>query len=120
MAEYRTKLPAWNGGSGYWMQDTRWITEMLVSAASSQQLSKRVSSHGMPEKMPLALVALLRQKECVLFRCLHALGNDALPEIFTHADHGADDGGIVRAAGYLIYEWLVNLQSINREFSQIA
>src|SRR5678815_1883424 len=74
----------------------------------------------MAEIVALALIAMLSQKKCALLRCFHALRDDAQLEAFAHVDYGADNGGIVRAAGNSAHERLVDLQGINRKLPQIA
>lgn len=61
----------------------------------------------------MTLVAVLIQEKCILLWRFHTLRNDELLEAFTHVDHGADNDGIVRVAGYMAHERLVNLQGID-------
>lgn len=80
--------------------------------ACLQQDSERLCPHRTAEKVALGLVAMLGQKKSSLLCCFDALRNNALLEAFTHADHGTDDGGIARVAGYLVHERRVDLQGI--------
>ena len=78
-----------------------------------QQDSERLCRHRTAEKVALTLVAMLGQKKSSLLCCFDALRNNVLLEAFTHADHGTDNDGIVRVAGYMAHERLVNLQGID-------
>ena len=85
-----------------------------------QQGGERLCRYRMAEIVALAFIAMLSQKKCTLPRCFHALRDDAQLEAFAHVDNGADNGGIVRAAGNPAHERLVDLQGINRKLPQIA
>ena len=63
---------------------------------------------------------MVRLKECQLFMCFHALGNDPQVQTSAHADHRGHDGRLVRSGGDLTDERLVDLEGIDREPPQIA
>ena len=74
----------------------------------------------MAEIVALALVAMFDLKRCERFGCFYALCNDGYLQIFSHGNHGTNDGGMVRAACHLMHERLVNLQGIDRKLIQIT
>ena len=63
--------------------------------AGSSNLAKLLGSHRAAEIVALSLATVLSLKEGELLSRLHALGNDPLLEALAHADHCADDRGIV-------------------------
>jgi hypothetical protein len=59
-------------------------------------------------------------KECELRRCFDSLCNDALLEVFSHINYGANDGRVIGVVGNLTDEGLVNFQDINGKLAKIT
>ena len=78
-----------------------------------QQGSERPCRHRMAEIVALPLVAMLGQKKC---HCSAVSTPSAMTRslrLLAHADHGADNGGIVGAAGDLLTnDWSIFRVSI--------
>ncbi len=72
------------------------------------------------EIVALRLVALMSLQKRQLFQRFHTLGHHAQLQAAAHADHGRHDGGLIRSSGDLADKGLVNLQRINRKFSQVT
>ena len=72
------------------------------------------------EEKALPLLASLSPQECQLLLRFHALGNDPLLEVASHADHGADDGRVVRIGRQILHEGLVDFQGVDRETLQVT
>src|ERR1700686_1590958 len=88
--------------------------------AELQQLSELGSGHGAAEEVTLTLGTAAGLKESELFLRFDALGDDALIEVLSHVDDGADDGRIVGVAGDLVNKGLVNLEGVDGKLAEIA
>ena len=88
--------------------------------ARSQQDGKGLCGHRSTEIIALPLVAMQVQKASVLLGCFHAFGNDPFPQTLAHADHGADDIGIVRVGDHPVDKRLIDFERVDRKSTQVA
>src|SRR5688572_24658940 len=83
-----------------------------LPAADEGQAALRVERWRQPEALDL-VAALLAQVGQLLLG-LHALGDDVQPQRVAHGDDGGGDRLVVRAAGEVADELLVELERVDR------
>src|SRR5258706_14087885 len=72
-----------------------------------QHLAEITGNHRLAEIIALGLGEVLLLKEGKLFSRFHTLRHDPLMQTFAHADHGADDAGVVRVRGEIAHEGMI-------------
>src|SRR6202044_2753108 len=101
-------------GSGYVRE------ERVADDALGEQARELLCRNGRREVEALSFRALPGLQELQLIPGLYPLGDHAHVQAPAHIDDGADDAGVVRIAGYVADERLVDLQRIDRKPLHVA
>ena len=88
--------------------------------SARQQSSELTGNHRTTEKMALPLGAAVLLKKNQLIPCFHTFRHNPHMQTFPHANHGADDTGIVSIRSEIAHEGLIDFQSIDRKALQVA
>src|ERR1700722_19986671 len=88
--------------------------------AGSQQFGKSPRRDRPAEVEPLGLVALVGAEKFEFFKGFHAPGDHPQLETASHADPSGYNDGVVTCGTDLANERLIDLEGIDRKFSEIA
>src|ERR1700682_3189999 len=88
--------------------------------ASLKQIGGLLGGHWAAEIIALTLSTPMALKEIELRPGFHAFGNYSLLQAPADIDHGADNRCVFRVRGDLLYERLMEFQSVGRKAPEIS